>query len=271
MEESQSYTGTVKGFSINSGYGFIESPQMKSFYGKDILFLKTSLGGFSVKKGDQVSFSLSQTDKGPNAINLQVLSDAPSYMGEIKSFNPQKGWGIITCEATEKAYGKDVFLLKSSCSNGYTAAAGDLIIFSVEETSRGPQAKDVKPAKPSNGQKTPAIVRGCATVPPSQDVPGLGQVFQGTVKSYNAQKGWGMIDCPQTRELYGKDMFVLRTSLMFDSVNAGESVQFTVALGQKGPEAFNVKPVNGGSANSAPKPTQARSGLPKGRGRASPY
>lgn len=264
MDETQTYTGTVKGFSINSGYGFIESQQMQSFYGKDILFLKTSLGGYSVKKGDQVSFSLAQTEKGPNAVNLQVLGDAPTYLGEIKSFNPQKGWGIITCEATEKAFGKDVFMLKTSCSTGYTAATGDLVIFSVDETARGPQAKDIKPAKRSNGHNTSPIVRGEAPMQSSQGVAGLGKVFHGIVKSYNAQKGWGMIDCPETKQLYGKDMFVMRTSLMLDIVSAGEAVQFTVALGHKGPEAFNVRPV-------PPKPTQAHSGSFPGRGRASPY
>ena len=37
--------------------------------------------------------------------------------------------------------------------------------------------------------------------------------YSGVVKSYNAQKGWGLIECADTFAQYGKDMFVWKTSI----------------------------------------------------------
>lgn len=68
-----------------------------------------------------------------------------------------------------------------------------------------------------------------------------GQVYYGSLKSYNEEKGWGHISCPQTQQMYGKDMFVLRSALKGASAIVGSNVSFSVVMGNKGPEASNVK------------------------------
>lgn len=62
---------------------------------------------------------------------------------------------------------------------------------------------------------------------------------QGTVKWFNSSKGYGFIT---TNE--GNDVFVHYQSIVgdgFKSLDEGQSVEFTVGEGPKGPQATEVK------------------------------
>ncbi len=61
--------------------------------------------------------------------------------GTVKWFNVKKGYGFI-----EKEEGGDIFVHHSSIDmSGFkTLSEGDEVSFEVEETERGPAAKDVK-------------------------------------------------------------------------------------------------------------------------------
>jgi cold shock protein len=64
-------------------------------------------------------------------------------------------------------------------------------------------------------------------------------VAQGTVKFFNADKGYGFI----SRES-GDDIFVHYSNISGDgykSLEEGQQVEFDVAEGRKGPEAQNVR------------------------------
>ncbi|MCI8326203.1 MAG: cold-shock protein [Lachnospiraceae bacterium] len=61
---------------------------------------------------------------------------------------------------------------------------------------------------------------------------------QGTVKWFNAKKGYGFISDEE-----GKDVFVHFSALNMDGfkeLKDGESVEFEVVEGEKGPQASNV-------------------------------
>lgn len=61
---------------------------------------------------------------------------------------------------------------------------------------------------------------------------------QGTVKWFNAKKGYGFIS-----DAEGKDVFVHFSALNmegFKELKDGEQVEFEVADGAKGPQAANV-------------------------------
>jgi CspA family cold shock protein len=61
----------------------------------------------------------------------------------------------------------------------------------------------------------------------------------GTVKWFNANKGYGFIK-PES----GNDVFVHASAIQGDgSLEEGQAVEFDITQGQKGPQAANVRPV----------------------------
>jgi CspA family cold shock protein len=66
-----------------------------------------------------------------------------------------------------------------------------------------------------------------------------GTIMQkGTVKWFNAEKGYGFIECED-----GTDVFVHFSAINMEgykSLQEGESVEFEVIDGAKGPQAANV-------------------------------
>jgi len=62
----------------------------------------------------------------------------------------------------------------------------------------------------------------------------------GTVKWFNANKGYGFI-----AQAEGKDVFVHVSAIQdaTQSLDEGQSVEFDIVQGQKGPEAANVRPL----------------------------
>ena len=67
------------------------------------------------------------------------------------------------------------------------------------------------------------------------------QLTTGTVKFFNAEKGFGFISREQ-----GDDVFVHYSNIQgsgYKSLQEGQQVQFDVAPGRKGEEAQNVRPV----------------------------
>ncbi len=67
-------SGTVKSVT-DKGYGFISTDA----YEKDVFFHERSLTGSlatrKLKVGDKVTFEVEQTEKGMNAINIQLVGD----------------------------------------------------------------------------------------------------------------------------------------------------------------------------------------------------
>jgi cold shock protein len=67
-------------------------------------------------------------------------------------------------------------------------------------------------------------------------------VAQGTVKWFNAEKGYGFIAV----EGGGADVFVHYSAIAmsgYRSLEEGQKVEFEVTQGQKGPQAENVRPM----------------------------
>ncbi len=59
--------------------------------------------------------------------------------GTVKWFNSSKGFGFI-----EREGGKDVYVHQSALAEGTELNEGDKVEFEIEESDRGPKAKNVK-------------------------------------------------------------------------------------------------------------------------------
>jgi CspA family cold shock protein len=93
---------------------------------------------------------------------------------------------------------------------------------------------------------------------------GIAKVATGTVKWFNAEKGYGFIS-----QSDGADVFVHHTAIQMNgyrSLEEGQHVEFDVQEGQKGLQAANVRPAGGaqgapaagGERPSHPREHQAR-------------
>lgn len=283
-QASQSFLGTIKSFNPTRGWGFVECAETHQIYGKDILVLKDELAGVSVGPGQRVSFSVVQGRNGPLATDIQILVPAgaahlrsrlammppvaglqamPMYnpfamprvggcgalsngasrrlssqgkmpdpqehiCGIIKSFDEQNGWGFVTGEAILQLYGKDVYISKVALQ-GQTVSPGDQVMFSVEMGLKGPMATGV------------TLLPSGSFV--AEGVPGT--VYTGTIKSFNAEKGWGFVTSEETTQIFGKDLFLHKRELGDTGTpSAGDQVMFTVQLSAGGrPEAAGLSPV----------------------------
>mmetsp|Transcript_27713 Transcript_27713/g.76302 ORF Transcript_27713/g.76302 Transcript_27713/m.76302 type:complete len:349 (-) Transcript_27713:12-1058(-) len=147
-----------------------------------------------------------------------------TYFGSVASFNEEKGWGFISCDATRRIFNKDVFLIRGVLK-GQTVNAGDLVSFKVTMGLKGPQATEVSLPPPGSIS--------------ADGVPG--KIFYGTIKNFIATKGFGFIEGEAVRTAFGKDIFVHKREFGGEMPNSGDEVEFSVELDNNGqPQAKNV-------------------------------
>jgi len=299
---SGTFQGRIKSFNDNTGYGFIECDQTMKMYGKDMFVSKVALPGGTANKGDQVTFDVTEDSSGWRATDVKFDSKshdtrggyrephaailpsvgwntgewggggagrggiAGNYVGIVKSYNQVKGWGMITCDATNRQYGKDMFFMKRDVPGG-NVIAGHTVRFSVVMDYNGPVAKDIQflGAQYSNASipmpmqspmphfgMGPYMSMGMGPMMTSspfrfQKMPPIDQTFYGVIRSFNEEKGWGHISCDAAARAYGKDVFLLRTQLNGQTVQPGALVSFKVTMGHKGPHACAISLLPSGS------------------------
>eukprot|EP00441_Pelagodinium_beii_P039150 CAMPEP_0197626708 /NCGR_PEP_ID=MMETSP1338-20131121/5547_1 /TAXON_ID=43686 ORGANISM="Pelagodinium beii, Strain RCC1491" /NCGR_SAMPLE_ID=MMETSP1338 /ASSEMBLY_ACC=CAM_ASM_000754 /LENGTH=419 /DNA_ID=CAMNT_0043197263 /DNA_START=42 /DNA_END=1299 /DNA_ORIENTATION=- len=145
------------------------------------------------------------------------------YHGTVKQINFEKGWGHITSNALTKILGKsDIFVLKTSIEACPGLDGGKPVSFKITQGNKGPHATDIQ------------IV----------DSMSANQMFHGTVKSFNAEKGWGFIDSPDAKQSFGSDVFLHKKALNGQDVSPGDSISFSVDL-TGGRASANAVTVNG--------------------------
>ncbi len=186
----------------------------------------------------------------PSFSGFGSASSAPEAKATVKWYNSEKGFGFV-----EMADGSgDVFLHANSLQNaGFQAVTpGSILQVRVGQGQKGRQVDQVISVTEGTGEAPPArggfgAERGGFDRPrapagpraPRQQASGPAVEMTGTVKWYNATKGFGFIS-PQNG---GKDVFVHATALEqagLQPLQEGQSVRMNVVQGAKGPEVSSI-------------------------------
>lgn len=240
------HQGTVKMVDFEKGWGFIKCQELHDIYRCDMFVDKQHLedGGFDV--GDPVLFRLqiARTSK-PKAIGLHhpVDEEGETLAGKIKSFDRGNGFGFISCqEATEK-YSRDVFLHQKQIKH---YQVGDNVRFKIRINEKGhPQAYRL--------DDVPETVAWLGV-----EEPGAGpqadneEEFEGEVKSFSRNDGYGFIDCPQLRERFDRDVYLNQSEQ--NGCGIGDRVRFKVKVKRGHPKAVDVVLVVAGPRRGQDRP-----------------
>ena len=156
--------------------------------------------------------------------------------GKVKWFNPSKGYGFI-----ELSDGSgDAFLHATALSGSgiTTLQSGETLELRVAPGQRGPQVTEVISVDSSTA--VPSLPRKSSRSPLDRQALEVSVQETGTVKWYNAAKGFGFI----VRDSGGKDVFVHASALEragITGLSEGQRVFMGVAEGRKGPEAASIQ------------------------------
>lgn len=151
----------------------------------------------------------------------KIVAGETVYSGQIKSFSLEKKHGYIMCEAIYNICGQDVYAFQDVLERG-RAGPGDTVAFFVHWSQRGqPQASS-------------PLIRLSA--------PEAGYSLKGTFKAgKDADKGFGFIECAETKEFFGRDVYVNKD--LAATVIPGQLVAFSCYLNRDGmPNAQAMEP-----------------------------
>ncbi len=162
----------------------------------------------------------------------------PPVRAVVKWFKPERGFGFV-----ELMDGSgDAFLHASVLERSGIPAvqAGETLELRVAPGQKGPQVTEILSVDSSTA--TPPAARRSAYPQAGRLAPSAEATVEeaGTVKWFNAQKGFGFI----VRDDGGKDAFVHASVLERSGVatlNEGQRVLIDIAEGRKGPEAVRVR------------------------------
>eukprot|EP00933_Yihiella_yeosuensis_P045849 TRINITY_DN4127_c0_g1_i1.p1 TRINITY_DN4127_c0_g1~~TRINITY_DN4127_c0_g1_i1.p1 ORF type:complete len:347 (-),score=52.42 TRINITY_DN4127_c0_g1_i1:145-1098(-) len=156
--------------------------------------------------------------------------DSKWYVGTVKSYYHQQGYGFIICDEIRKTSGFDVFLTKIELQKGSKRSAfpGEQVRFKIGVNKDGkPQAREIQ----EYNEEVPWVD------------PNLS--FMGKVSKYNSELGFGFIDCEETKSIFNSDVFLHRNQAEALKLVPGNIVTFTVEVTSKGrAQARNVKAVS---------------------------
>lgn len=208
--------GHVKSFNMETGYGFISSPELMNAFGKDIFLSSHQIEGRghsfdSFRAGQGVSFSIF-LNKG----KLQAYDLSPDI-----SAKPRVGKGLTP------GFGKGHWDV------GYDSKGGHHVAVSSGH-SKG--SWDAGYDSKGCGKAAWGAGYGAPLIGPDQ--------FVGQVKSYNAEKKFGFLICEDVQRLIGKSEIFVHSSQLehINGFGPGQLYSFTLAQDPQGkPMAANLR------------------------------
>jgi CspA family cold shock protein len=166
--------------------------------------------------------------------------------GTVRWFDPDKGFGFIEPEDG----GDDVFVHFSAIADtgGFrTLEEGQRVEFEAVPGPRGRQAEEVRPV----GRANPPRREPRRDSRESRDTGRAGVVLTGTVKHFDADKGYGFI--------VPDDVFVHVSAVRGrgDEPDDGDRVEFELVEGPRGLQADAVRILSAGRGGASRRPADA--------------
>jgi cold shock protein len=160
-----------------------------------------------------------------------------AVQGKVKWFNPSKGYGFVELsDGSGDAFLHATVLGRIGIS---VVQPGETLELRVAPGQRGPQVTEVISVDSSTAAP-PRPPHGSFRLPSDQASLEASVQETGTVKWYNATKGFGFI----VRDGGGRDVFVHTSALQragITGLSEGQRVVVDVTEGRKGPEAASVR------------------------------
>ncbi|HEV7253596.1 MAG TPA: cold-shock protein [Mesorhizobium sp.] len=172
----------------------------------------------------------------PRYFQRQPAASGPAVDAEVLWFNASKGFGFVRASDGSEAF---LHIRALEAAGHSSVSEGARLKVMLETGQKGKQVSQVLEvtgtAAPSSPAQRPprAAPRGPASDAPEQE-------REGTVKWYNADKGFGFISVGGGE----KDVFVHATALTragLSTLAEGQRVMVGVIQGQKGPEARTLR------------------------------
>ncbi|TJW91276.1 MAG: DNA-binding protein [Mesorhizobium sp.] len=184
-------------------------------------------------RDDDEPFSFPEKSIVPSFFQRPPPAVAAPVDAQVKWFNASKGFGFVKASDGTEAY---LPLRVLEAIGSHSVAEGAHLKVMLEETKKGHQVAQVLEIGeeiPKSSANAPA--GGTATVRPQTQ-----SAIRGTVKWYNAEKGFGFI----APEGGGKDVFVHASALSRSGLSAlaeGQKVLFEQGPGKKGLEVQTIR------------------------------
>jgi len=272
--------GRIKNFFTESGYGFIECPEVFQAFGQDTFLHHGQIGSFAV--GDEVSFALLlNKDRKPQAVDLAKAANGV----DLRNKEPKdQGWDTWSGMGYAKGrFGKGDFGKGADPMGGWydpswgqKGCMGEKGCMGVKgfKGLKGPPLKGSKgwydpswdqPAgpPPPAQQKAARAAKGKGKrEPPTQqdvqhrqhEMPGVtDRRYEGVIKSFSEKTGFGFIACEELTATFGNDVFLHST--MMGGFGVGQAVSFSVGLNKTGqPQAKDLAEPGDDEAEKRPAP-----------------
>jgi cold shock protein len=170
---------------------------------------------------------------------MDAAPGGPPTRAKVKWFNAEKGFGFVELsDGTGDAF---LHLSVLQRANQGAVQPGTSLLVRVSQGQKGAQVAEVMEVDASTAAPAPRE-RSFSGPRPARRERDMGSTVEmrGTVKWYNAAKGFGFVVVPEG----GKDVFVHVSVLEqegLQSLAEGQAVVMQVAQGTKGPEAVGIK------------------------------
>jgi len=171
---------------------------------------------------------------------MDAAPGGPPTRAKVKWFNPEKGFGFV--ELSDGSGDAFLHLSVLQRAGQGPVTPGTSLLVRVSQGQKGAQVAEVMEVDASTATPAPTRERSFSGPRPPRRERDTGATVEmrGTVKWYNAAKGFGFVVVPEG----GKDVFVHVSVLEHEGLTnlaEGQAVIMQVAQGTKGPEAVGIK------------------------------